>query len=40
MSNTGTYTDSVKVNGSGTMTHKVCNAGSTVDCSNQTSTTY
>jgi serine protease len=28
-SNTGTYTDSVKVSGSGTITYKVCNAGTT-----------
>jgi serine protease len=39
LSNTGSYTDQVKVRGSGMLTYQVCNAG-TQDCSNQDSVTY
>jgi hypothetical protein len=37
--NTGSYTDSVKVRGSGTFTYKVCSAG-TSDCSANASVNY
>lgn len=37
--NTGSYTDSVKVRGSGSFTYKVCNAG-TADCSANASASY
>jgi subtilisin family serine protease len=39
MSNTGSYTDAIKVSGSGTLTYKVCNAG-TNDCSGNASVNY
>jgi serine protease len=39
LGNTGSYTDQVKVRGSGMLTYQVCNAG-TQDCSNQDSVTY
>ena len=37
--NTGSYTDAIKVRGSGTLTYKVCNAGST-DCSANATVNY
>jgi serine protease len=39
VANTGTYTDSVKVRGSGSFSYKVCNAGTT-DCSATVSVSY
>jgi serine protease len=39
ISNTGDYTDQLKVRGSGTLTYKVCNAGTT-SCSNDASVDY
>lgn len=38
-SNTGTYTDAVKVRGSGSFTYKVCNAGTT-ECSNPATVSF
>ena len=38
-SNTGAYRDAVKVSGSGTLTYKVCNAGTTT-CSGNASVSY
>jgi subtilisin family serine protease len=39
VNNVGSYTDAVKVRGSGTMTYKVCNAG-TADCSANASVSF
>ncbi|GHA82808.1 S8 family serine peptidase [Cognatilysobacter bugurensis] len=39
INNTGAYTDSLRVRGSGSVTYKVCNAG-TASCSNQVSVSY
>ena len=39
ISNTGSYTDSLKLRGSGTLTYRVCNAG-TSDCSANASVNY
>ena len=39
VANTGTYTDAVKVRGSGSFSYKVCNAGTTT-CSATVSVSY
>jgi serine protease len=39
VSNTGSYTDQLKVRGSGTLTYQVCNAG-TSSCSNEAQVSY